>query len=456
MSITQNVEQQRIFFSTGVTLSYEYRKNALEKLRRAITTHESEIFEALKADLGKSNFESYMCEVGLVLDELTFAQKNLKKWMKPQNRKTPFSQFHAKSFVCSEPYGCVLLMSPWNYPFMLTLSPLIGAICAGNCITIKPSAYSSSVSTIIKKLLSSCFDVAYINVIEGGRHENSALLEEKFDFIFFTGSVSVGGIVMEKASKHLTPVILELGGKSPCIVDKTADIKLAAKRIAFGKYLNCGQTCVAPDYLLIHDSVKDEFLKYLVNYIVEFFGANPLDNSNYGHIINETHHNRILNLINKSGEIYYGGESNQRLQISPTILTEVDLYDPVMKEEIFGPVLPVIPFKSIEQAINIIKGYAKPLALYLFTKSKAVENTFLTSVSFGGGCINDTVVHLATTHMGFGGVGDSGMGTYHGHLSFKAFSHEKSIMKKYTWFDLNVRYHPYSDKKLNILRKFMK
>lgn len=456
MNISQAISQQRIFFSTGVTLSYSYRRNALNKLKNAITSHEQDIFDALRSDLGKSDFESYMSEVGLVLEELSFAEKHLKKWVKPIRKKTPLAQFHAKSFMYSEPYGCVLLMSPWNYPFMLSLTPLIGAICAGNCVTIKPSAYSSAVSAVIKKIISSAFDETYINVIEGGRRENSALLEEKFDFIFFTGSVSVGGLVMEKASKHLTPVILELGGKSPCIVDETADIKIAAKRIAFGKYLNCGQTCVAPDYLLIHQSVEKQFLKYFVEYITEFFGDNPLNNPNYGHIINDIHYTRILNLIKKSGEIYFGGESNDSLQISPTVLTDVKLTDPVMKEEIFGPVLPVIPFSHISQAIDVIKSYPKPLSLYLFTQNKQTENKFLTSVSFGGGCINDTLIHLATPHMSFGGVGDSGMGGYHGHLSFKAFSHEKSIVKKYTWFDLNIRYHPYSSQKFKILRKFMK
>lgn len=449
------VANARQYFNTGVTLARDYRQEALAKLRRAIVENEADILQALNEDLGKSRFEGYMCEIGLVLDELSYAEKHLAKLMRPKKAITPLAQFAAKSFVCAEPYGVALIMSPWNYPFMLTLDPLIGAIAAGNCAIVKPSAYAKSTSAVIKKILSEAFDSKYISVIEGGRAENAALLEERFDVIFFTGSVNVGKLVMEKASANLTPVLLELGGKSPCIVDETANMKLAAKRIVFGKFLNCGQTCVAPDYLLVHESVKDKLIEYMKLEVTAFFSENPLEYADYGHIVNEHHFKRLMSLMD-SGKIIIGGKCNSRLQIEPTILDEVSLDSPVMQEEIFGPILPIISFNNIEEAINIVKSKPKPLALYLFTTSKVCENNILRNVSFGGGCVNDTIIHLATTHMGFGGVGESGMGSYHGALSFGAFSHYKSIVRKANFIDMPIRYQPYTKIKERLLRLFMR
>lgn len=456
MNIANIVSSQREYFNSGITKSYEYRQEALTKLKKVIIENEQAINAALFADLGKSDFEGYMTEIGMVLTEITFAQKHLKSWMRKKHALTPLAQFYASSFMVAQPYGLVLVMSPWNYPFMLTLDPIVGAICAGNCVTVKPSAYAPKTSAVIAKIIAQAFDPLYVSVIEGGRAENTALLEERFDFIFFTGSVEVGKLVMEKASKNLTPVVLELGGKSPCIIEKTANLKLAARRVAFGKYLNAGQTCVAPDYLLIDRTVKTEFLRYLKIALNDFFGPEPLLCQNYGHIVNEHHFNRLCNLIKSDGKVFYGGNSNEHLQIEPTVICDVTLESPVMQEEIFGPILPVIEFEYISDAIKIITEMPKPLALYLFTTDKKIENRFLTETSFGGGCINDTIIHLATSQMPFGGVGNSGMGSYHGKFSFETFSHRASIVKKANFMDLPIRYQPYTSKKFSLLRLFMK
>ncbi|MBS6367805.1 MAG: aldehyde dehydrogenase, partial [Clostridiales bacterium] len=418
--------------------------------------YEDEIHAALHQDLGKSVSESYMCETGMTLSELRYVRKHLRDWVKSRRVRTPMSQFHAKSFTVQEPYGVVLIMSPWNYPFMLCMEPLIGAIAAGNCCVLKPSAYSPATSQVIRKIISETFETQYITVVEGGRKENTALLEQHFDYIFFTGGVNVGKQVMEKAARHLTPVTLELGGKSPCVVDKTADLPLAARRLAFGKYLNLGQTCVAPDYLLIDREIKDTFLELLQREITEQFGSRPLENPDYGKIINEKHFRRLQGLIDPA-KVVIGGEMNeQTLQIAPTVLDHVTEADPVMGEEIFGPVLPVLTYRSVEEAVRMIRRRPHPLALYLFTNDAQTEDYFLRFVPFGGGCINDTIIHLATSRMGFGGVGQSGMGSYHGKKSFETFSHEKSIVKKYNWIDLPVRYQPYTRKKQNMLRFFLK
>ncbi len=456
MEISNLVEKQRKYFAAGATKNMDTRIWVLKKLHRAIRSHQSELAQAMRTDLGKSASESYMCEIGLTLSELSFQIRHLKKWARPKRHMTDLANFHGRSFSLREPYGCVLVMSPWNYPFLLCMEPLIGAIAAGNCCILKPSAYSPATSAAIKALIQEVFPEEYAAVIEGGRAENSALLEERFDYIFFTGGVTVGKLVMEKAAVHLTPVTLELGGKSPCIVDKTSDLKLAAARIAFGKYLNCGQTCVAPDYLLIHRSVKEAFLDHLSRMITEMYGSHPLDNPDYGKIINQKHFQRLVNLMTPEKVIYGGATDPASLRIAPAIMDHVTREDAVMQEEIFGPILPVIAFDDIEEAFRFVLEGEKPLAAYLFTGDKKTEKHFLDRISFGGGCINDTVVHLATSRMGFGGVGCSGMGSYHERRSFETFTHEKNILKKYGWIDLPLRYQPHGKTKDKIIRMFLK
>lgn len=456
MKIEETMIAQRQFFRSGKTLSLSFRHAALDKLRQSILAHEADINTALRADLNKSPSESYMCEVGMTLSELSYIKKHLNKWAKDRRVLTPLAQFHAKSYKVYQPYGVVLVMSPWNYPFMLTLDPLIGAIAAGNCCVVKPSAYSPATSAIIRTIVSECFPPEYITVVEGGRAENQALLDQKFDYIFFTGGVTVGKEVMTKAAKNLTPVTLELGGKSPCIVDHTAKLDLAAKRLVFGKLLNCGQTCVAPDYLLIERSVKDEFLGYVRKWIAAMYGENALQNDGYVKMINQKHFDRVCGLIDQSKVVIGGGSDGATLKIQPTVMDNVTEEDAVMQEEIFGPVLPVLTFDTIEEAEDFVRDRPHPLALYLFTENKAVKERFLRRVSYGGGCINDTIIHLATSRLGFGGVGNSGMGSYHGKKSFETFSHEKSIVDKSTWLDLPMRYAPYSKKSDKMIRMFLK
>ncbi len=455
-NIENIVKKQKEFFCSGKTYDVYQRITYLKKLEQVIRQNEEEIAEALKQDLGKSFSESYMCEIGLTLSELSYQIKHIKRWAKPKRHKTDLTNFCGRSFSVFEPYGVVLVMAPWNYPFMLTMEPLIGAVCAGNCVVAKPSAYSPNTSAVIKKILSLVFEEEYVTVVEGGRAENTALLEQKFDYIFFTGSVNVGKLVMEKAAKNLTPVSLELGGKSPCIVDDTANLKLAAKRIAFGKYLNLGQTCVAPDYLLIDETVKEEFLRIFVETVKKMYGQNPLDNPNYGKMINQKHYDRVMGLIQKEKVILGGEGRSEELRISPTVMDGVVSGDAVMQEEIFGPVLPVLTYKKIEDAVQFIEERPHPLALYIFSNDKKTQKLFTQKVAFGGGCINDTVLHLATSQMGFGGVGDSGMGAYHGYKSFQTFSHEKSILKKYNWIDVPMRYQPYNKICDRLVRMFLK
>ena len=445
---------QRAYFQTGDTKDVEFRIRQLKKLYQWIEVHEQEIMDALYQDLNKSNFEAYATEIGIVKEEIRYTLKHLRKWAAPKRVPTPITQFPSKSFIYPEPYGTVLIMSPWNYPFQLTIAPLVGAICAGNCAVVKPSAYSPHTTKLMADMLRNLFQEKYIAVVEGGRQENQALLNERFDYIFFTGSVNVGKYVMEKASAHLTPVSLELGGKSPCIVDETADLKLAAKRIVWGKFLNCGQTCVAPDYLLVQNSVKDKLVRYIERYIRKMFGREPMQNPEYPKMINEKHFNRVLGLTEKVHIIYGGGSDVATLKIEPTVLDQVTWESPVMQEEIFGPLLPVLTFYDIEEAVQMVNAGPKPLALYYFAKDKTREAMMLKQVSYGGGCINDTIVHLATSHMPFGGVGNSGMGGYHGKDSFNTFTHKKSIMKKSVLLDIPIRYAPFKNK-LNILKKLM-
>ncbi|MBU5337429.1 aldehyde dehydrogenase [Intestinibacter bartlettii] len=456
MDISKLVNKQKEFFETGKTKDINFRIESLNKLYRAIKKYEGKIGEALKKDLNKSEFESYMTEIGMALSDLSFIKKRVKRWAKDKRVLSPLSQFHSRSFIRKEPYGVVLIMSPWNYPFLLCIEPLIGAIAAGNCAILKVAEDSPHTSQVITEMISETFPEEYIAVVNGDKEVATELLNQKLDYIFFTGGPTVGKIVMEKAAKNLIPVTLELGGKSPCIVEESADLKVAAKRIVFGKYLNSGQTCVAPDYLLLQNSVKEEFEEYIKEYITLFYTNDPLRNEDYTNIINERHFNRLVNLI-KGEKIIHGGDiDRETLKIEPTVLDKITLDSPIMQEEIFGPILPIISFDSIEEVKDIILKKEKPLALYLFTKNKKVEKDILRNISFGSGCINDTIIQLATSRMPFGGVGNSGMGAYHGKYSFDTFTHEKSIVKKYNWIDLPIRYMPYNDFKMKLLKIFLK
>lgn len=440
------LEKQREYYKSGATIPVKFRIEQLKKLYSAIKKYETEVKDALRSDLGKSHYEGFMCESGLVLTEISYMIRHTKHFAKRKTVYTPLAQFASHSFRQPVPYGNTLIMSPWNYPFLLTIEPLADAIAAGNTAIVKPSAYSPATGRIIEKIIAECFRPEYVAVITGGRAENSALLEQKFDFIFFTGSQAVGKEVLRHAAEHLTPAVLELGGKSPCIVDSSADIGLAAKRIVFGKYLNCGQTCVAPDYILCEKSVKAELVSEVIRQIKKQYGEKPLENKDYGKIINEKHFNRICGLIDNN-KVVIGGETDARTcQIAPTVMDNVTYEDAVMGEEIFGPIMPIIAFDNFDAVIEELKEKEKPLALYLFTSDKKHIRKVTTELSYGGGCINDVVIHLATSEMGFGGVGESGMGAYHGKDGFAAFSHYKSIVDKKTWMDLPMRYQPYKSK----------
>ena len=455
--IDQVLNNQRNYFLSGITLPIKFRIEMLKKLKNTIKKYESDICNALNQDLGKSKFESYMCEIGLVLSEISYMIKHTKKFAKEKRVHTPIAQFSARSYKKPAPYGNVLIMSPWNYPFLLTLDPLVDAISAGNTAIVKPSAYSPATSTIIEKIITECFDSSYVAIITGGRKENASLLDKKFDLIFFTGSQNVGKEVLRRCAENLTPAILELGGKSPCIIDNTAKIKLAAKRIVFGKFLNCGQTCVAPDYIICDKSIKDELVKELIEQTKLQFSETPLTNINYGKIINQKHFDRILGLID-SNKVAYGGKSDAtKLKIEPTILDNVTWNDSVMQEEIFGPVLPILTYEKFEDVFNMLQDKQKPLALYIFSQNKDHTKAITSKCSFGGGCVNDCVIHLATSDLGFSGVGESGMGAYHGKDGFDAFSHTKNIVDKKTWIDLPMRYQPYTSKtNEKFVRKFLK
>ncbi len=450
------LEKQREYYKSGATLSVSFRKEQLEKLYSAVKKYEREICSALKEDLGKSAYEGFMCEIGTTLTEISYMLSHLKKFTKRKKVKTPLSQFRSVSYKQPIPYGNVLIMSPWNYPFLLTIEPLTDAIAAGNTVILKPSAYSPATSNIVEKIASECFSPEYVSVVTGGRAENSALLDLKFDMIFFTGSQAVGKEVLRRAAEHLTPAVLELGGKSPCIVDRTADIKLAAKRIVFGKFLNCGQTCVAPDYILCEREAEDELAAELEKQIKEQFGSEPLNNSDYGKIINEKHFNRLLSLIDRDKVVIGGNYNREDLRIAPTVMRGVEYFDAVMGEEIFGPVLPIITYDDFNMTVDGLKDKDKPLALYLFSNDKEHIRKVAAELSYGGGCINDVVIHLTSSTMGFGGVGESGMGSYHGKDGFDAFTHYKSIMDKKTWIDLPMRYQPYKSKFEKILRMILK
>lgn len=454
--IRQIVENQRTYFYTGATLPLSHRIEALKKIQSYILTHEAEIGKAIRKDLGKSDFESYMCETGLVLSEITYMLKHIRSFAKEKNVLTPLAQFHSRSFKKPSPYGVALIMSPWNYPFLLTIDPLIDALAAGNTVVLKPSAYSPYTSAVIQSMIEECFDTRYVAVITGGRAENTCLLNEHFDYIFFTGSQTVGKEVMRHVAAHLTPVTLELGGKSPCIVEESANIKLAARRIVFGKYLNCGQTCVAPDYIYCDRKIKDQLLAEIKRQIKRQFRSEPLTNKNYGKIINEKHFDRITKLIDSSKVVFGGKCDRTTLKIEPTVMDHVTFDDAVMQEEIFGPILPILTYDSLDQAIHKINSMPHPLALYVFTSDKTAARKVTARCGFGGGCINDTIIHLATSEMGFGGFGESGMGSYHGKDGFRTFSHYKSIVDKKTWLDLPMRYQPYRKINEKLIHLFLK
>lgn len=451
------LEIKRRFFEQGRTKKLSFRRKQLLILKKAILENEKEIVRALRADLNKSEFEAYETEIGIVLEELSYMLRNLDRLARPKRAGTPLMHFPAVSTIYEEPYGNVLIMAPWNYPFQLAMAPLIGAMAAGNCCTVKPSDYAPCTSKVIERILSENFEEFYINVVTGGRKANQELLQQKFDYIFFTGSVEVGKLVMESASKNLTPVTLELGGKSPCIVDETANIPLAARRIVWGKFLNAGQTCVAPDYILADGKIKRRLIAEMARAIQEFYGKHPeRQGGDYPKIINKKHFDRLVNLMDSSGRVVYGGniceESNK---IAPAILDDVSFQDPIMMEEIFGPLLPVLEYRTLEQAVIRIGDRPKPLALYIFSRSRKNIRYVLSNTSSGGGCVNDTVVHLATSHMPFGGVGQSGMGGYHGDDSFHTFSHRRSILQKSNLMDLPFRY-PSDKNYLWLLKRILK
>lgn len=453
--ITQLVTKQKAYFQTGATKTSNFRIAQLKKLYNSIVENEEEIKRALKKDLNKSDFEAYLTEIGFTLKEISESIKNIEKWMKPKKVKTPITHFGTKGYIYREPYGVTLIISPWNYPFQLTMAPLIGAIIGGNTAIIKPSELTPNTSIIIQKIIKELFDQEYIAVVEGGIEESTLLLQQKLDLIFFTGSVQVGKIVMEAASKNLTPIILELGGKSPTIVHNDANIQLAAKRIVWGKFTNAGQTCIAPDYIYVHELVKKDFIDALKNEIVHFYSDKPLLNNDYTKIISERHFNRLVNFLN-NGEIVHGGEYDPLThKIEPTLITNLSWESPIMSEEIFGPVLPILSYENLDEVMNEINQHPKPLALYIFTESKSISNKVIERVPFGGGCVNDTLYHMANPNLPFGGVGESGSGNYHGEYSFSAFTHDKSVLLQTTKMDLKIRYHT-TKNALRFIRKLLK
>ncbi|WP_264229737.1 aldehyde dehydrogenase [Acholeplasma laidlawii] len=446
------VQSQKTLFLSGKTLSYEFRIRQLQKLKQLIINYQDEILEALYKDLHKSRFEAYSTEVGYVLKSLTHTIKGLKKWMKPKKVKTPYYLSGTSSYITYDALGTILIIGPYNYPFQLIIEPLIGAIAAGNTVMIKPSEFATYTEKILVKLVNNHFDKDYLYVTEGDYTVTSKLLDLKFDHIFFTGSSRVGQIVYEKASKHLTPVTLELGGKSPTIVDETANLKIAAERILFGKFLNAGQTCIAPDYIYVHDTIYDEF----INILNQVINTRYSDMNYFGRIINERHYKRLIGLIDETKMIQKPTVDAETKLISPTVLIDVTWDDKVMQEEIFGPILPVLKYANLKDLVSLLKTKDKPLALYLFSNDKKNQTYVFENLTFGGGAINDTIMHVSNPYLPFGGIGMSGIGAYHGFYSFKLFSHTKGYVKKATWFDLPIIYPPYTKFKEKLIRKIFK
>ncbi len=442
------IAAQHEFYYTGATKSVEFRKEQLSSLKKAIQLHEKEIVLALYKDLRKSEFEAYATEVGFVLDSIGYMMKHLDEWMKPEQVKTPLHLLPAKSFIMREPYGSVLIIGPFNYPFQLVMEPLIGAIIGGNCAILKPSESTVHTTLVINKIISSIFPPNYIRVVEGEKEETSTLIHAPFDFIFFTGSVAVGKIVMKAAAERLTPIALELGGKSPAVIDHTANLEVAAKRIVWGKFVNAGQTCVAPDYLLVHHEVKDKLVHLMKKTMSDFYGEDIQQSSDYGRIVNQRQFDRLKDLIQKESQyVSAGGHvDSEDLYIEPTLLEGVSWDSPSMEDEIFGPILPIMTYDRLETAVRQIRKLPKPLAAYFFSENEKATNYFLEELPFGGGCINDTISHVGSSHLPFGGVGPSGMNAYHGKTSFEAFTHAKSILKKSTKLSVNIIFPPYKNK----------
>ncbi|HLR42327.1 MAG TPA: aldehyde dehydrogenase [Pseudogracilibacillus sp.] len=434
------VEKQKQFYFTGQTRDYAFRMKQLNKLKTMLETYEEEIYDALKMDLNKSKHESLTTELGILYTEINFTMKHLKKWMETEDVPTPLTHKGTSNYIMYEPYGVTLIISPWNYPVQLALAPVIGAIAAGNTVVLKPSELTPHTSGLINKMVTETFPATFFTVVEGDKDASQALLAQRFDYIFFTGSTNVGKIVMKEAAKNITPLTLELGGKSPTIVDRDCHVNFAAKRIAWGKFTNAGQTCVAPDYVYVHEKVKKKFLKALKKQIVDLYGKNTLQNDDYVRIVNSNHFNRLFPYLSE-GTLYHGGDYDRtRCKMEPTVITDITWDDEVMQEEIFGPILPILTYKDLDDIIPIIQREEKPLALYYFGRNKKNEQKVLQNISFGGGCVNDTLYHLANPHLPFGGVGQSGLGAYHGKTSFKTFSHAKSMLKQTNAFDIPVRY----------------
>ncbi|QLY81537.1 aldehyde dehydrogenase [Clostridium intestinale] len=452
------LEEQKRYFHTQATKDLDFRINQLRLLKKAIKEYEKQILEDLNIDLGKHKNEGYMTEVGFVYHSIDLTIKNIKKWAKPERRKTPFYLMPGRSYIISEPYGSVLIIGPYNYPFQLLIEPLIGALSAGNTAVLKPSEMTPNVSRVVKELIKTTFDKKYVECVEGGIETNTSLINGKFDYIFFTGSVPVGKIVMEAAAKNLIPVTLELGGKSPVIVDESANIKEAARRIIWGKTTNAGQTCIAPDYVLVHETVKNKLIEEMKTAIRSFYGDDIENNDSFGKIINERHFNRIKNMIDKDkAGIVFGGNYNETARyIEPTLIEISSLDAASMQEEIFGPVLPIMTYGDLNEAIKQILNAPKPLALYLFTTNKTVENKVLSEISSGNACINDTIMHTANPYLPFGGVGNAGIGAYHGKDSFITFSHRKGVLKKPSGFGMSLMYPSYTEKQLNLVKKIFK
>lgn len=451
------LEKQRKYLCDVGTIDVNTRIENLKKLKNVIKKYEEEIIDALNKDLGKHIFESYSNEVGFVYGSINYSIKNIKNWAKIRKVKNDAAQLPGKSYIYKSHYGAVLIIGPYNYPFQLLIEPLIGAICGGNTVVLKPSEYATHTENIIAKIIKETFDEKYIAVVTGDYKVNSKLLDLQFDYIFFTGSVSVGKIVMEKASKHLTPVTLELGGKSPVIVHNTADLRISAKRIMWGKLINAGQTCVAPDYVLAHEDIYEDLIKEFIKVTKEFYGEDIINNKDFGRIINERHMDRLSNILNHDKEkIVFGGNMDlEKKYISPTILKDVTLEDMVMSEELFGPILPVIKYKDMEDIKYYISKNKNPLALYVFSEDSNFSEDVITRFTFGGGCVNDTISHVASTYLPFGGIGTSGMGNYHGKASFDTFTHDKSIVKKSTKIDIKLVFPPYKNK-VNLIKKIMR
>ena len=447
-------ERQRAYFRTGATLEIAFRIEQLTKLRNAIASREAAVLEAVKQDLGRPAEEAYTSEVGIVLHEIDLARKHLAAWARPRKVRTPLVLFPAKSWVQAEPYGSVLIIAPWNYPFQLAIAPLAAALAAGNCAVVKPSEAAPHTSRLVAEMIRATFDEAYVAAVEGAAPETQALLAQRFDYIFFTGGTQVGRIVMAAAAKHLTPVTLELGGKNPCLVDRDADLGIAARRIAWGKFMNAGQTCIAPDFVLAHKAIKAELLQRLAAAVEQFYGKDPQASPDYGRIVNDRHFERLAALL-REGKAAVGGQSAKAQRyIAPTILEGVSWDSPLMQEEIFGPILPVLEFEDLDSAIRMLQARPKPLALYVFSNDRARQDEVVRRLSSGGACINDTFGQFLNLRLPFGGVGESGMGAYHGKAGFDTFSHSRGVVRRATWADPRTKYPPYKTP-LAVLRRII-